>query len=114
MPTWQSFAQMIPAGLNFMATGCPYWTVDIGAFFTKNGPQWFLKGDYDKGVADMAYRELYTRMFQYGAFLPVFRSHGSDTPREVWRFGKPGEPFYDSLIKVIHLRYRNTSIISIL
>ncbi len=29
------FARMIPAGLNFMATGCPYWTVDIGAFFTK-------------------------------------------------------------------------------
>ena len=30
--TWQSFAQMIPAGLNFMATGCPYWTVDIRNF----------------------------------------------------------------------------------
>ena len=54
----------------------------------------------------MGYRELYTRMFQYGAFLPVFRSHGTDTPREVWRFGKPGEPFYDSLIQMIHLRYR--------
>lgn len=33
--SWNSFARMIPAGLNFMATGCPYWTVDIGAFFTK-------------------------------------------------------------------------------
>lgn len=104
--TWKSFAQMIPAGLNFMATGCPYWTIDIGTFFTKNGPQWFWKGGYDKGVADMGYRELYIRMFQYGAFLPVFRSHGSDTPREVWRFGKPGDPFYDSLMRMIHLRYR--------
>ena len=104
--SWNSFARMIPAGLNFMATGCPYWTVDIGAFFTKKGGQWFRKGDYNKGVADMGYRELYTRMFQYGAFLPVFRSHGTDTPREVWRFGKPGEPFYDSLIQMIHLRYR--------
>lgn len=35
--SWNSFARMIPAGLNFMATGCPYWTVDIGAFFTKKG-----------------------------------------------------------------------------
>ncbi len=104
--SWKSFSQMIPAGLNFMATGCPYWSVDIGAFFTKRGGQWFWKGDYNKGVADMGYRELYTRMFQYGAFLPVFRSHGTDTPREVWRFGKPGEPFYDSLIQMIHLRYR--------
>jgi alpha-D-xyloside xylohydrolase len=73
--TWKSFAQMIPAGLNFMATGCPYWSIDIGAFFVKKGPQWFWKGDYDKGVDDMGYRELYTRMFQFGAFLPVFRSH---------------------------------------
>ncbi|MDR0982754.1 MAG: DUF5110 domain-containing protein [Culturomica sp.] len=104
--SWQSFAQMIPAGLNFMATGCPYWTIDIGAFFTRKGPQWFWKGDYNKGVADMGYRELYTRMFQYGAFLPMFRSHGSDTPREVWRFGKPGDPFYDSLIEMINMRYR--------
>ena len=104
--SWKSFSQMIPAGLNFMATGCPYWSVDIGAFFTKRGGQWFWKGDYNKGVADMGYRELYTRMFQYGAFLPVFRSHGTDTPREVWRFGKPSEPFYDSLIQMIHLRYR--------
>lgn len=30
--SWKSFSQMIPAGLNFMATGCPYWSVDIGAF----------------------------------------------------------------------------------
>lgn len=104
--TWKSFAQMIPAGLNFMATGCPYWSIDIGAFFVKKGPQWFWKGDYDKGVDDMGYRELYTRMFQFGAFLPVFRSHGTDTPREVWRFGKPGDPFYDSLISMLHLRYR--------
>lgn len=104
--TWNSFAQMIPAGLNFMATGCPYWAIDIGAFFTKNGPQWFWKGDYDKGVADKGYHELYVRMFQYGTFLPMLRSHGTDTPREVWRFGEAGDPFYDSLIQMIHLRYR--------
>ena len=104
--SWNCFANMIPAGLNFMATGCPYWTIDIGAFFVKKGYQWFWAGDYDKGVEDLGYRELYTRMFQFGAFLPVFRSHGTDTPREVWRFGKPGEPFYDSLIKFINLRYR--------
>ena len=29
--SWKSFAQMIPAGLNFMATGCPYWSIDVGA-----------------------------------------------------------------------------------
>ena len=55
---------------------------------------------------DYGYRELYVRWFEYGAFLPMFRSHGTDTPREVWNFGKKGEPFYDALVKTIELRYR--------
>ncbi len=104
--SWPSFAQQIPAGLNFMATGCAYWTLDIGAFFVRRGGQWFWRGDYNQGHNDLGYRELYTRMFQFGAFLPLFRSHGTDTPREIWRFGEPGEPFYDTLLKTIHLRYR--------
>lgn len=90
-----------------MATGCPYWTVDIGAFFVKNnGWQWFWAGDYNSGVSDMGYRELYTRMFQYATFLPIQRSHGTDTPREIWNFGKPGEMFYDAILDMLHLRYR--------
>ena len=105
--SWKTFAQMIPAGLNFMATGCPYWTIDVGAFFV--GPdrwnRWFYKGEYPKGCNDPAYRELYTRMFQYATFLPMLRSHGTDTPREVWRFGNPGEPFYESIVNHIKLRY---------
>ncbi|MDL2245253.1 glycoside hydrolase family 31 protein [Parabacteroides sp. OttesenSCG-928-J18] len=104
--SWSSFAQQIPSGLNFMATGCPYWTVDIGAFFTKKTRQWFWCGDFNQGVNDLGYREFYTRMFQYATFLPIFRSHGTDTPREIWNFGKPGEPFYDSILKMIHLRYQ--------
>lgn len=105
--SWKTFAQMIPAGLNFMATGCPYWTIDVGAFFV--GPdrwnRWFYKGEYPDGCNDPAYRELYTRMFQYATFLPMLRSHGTDTPREVWRFGNPGEPFYESIVNHIRLRY---------
>ena len=70
-----------------MATGCLIWTVDIGSFFTRKGREWFRAGDFDAGVDDMGYREYYVRMLQYGAFLPLFRSHGTDTPREIWRFG---------------------------
>ena len=43
--SWKSFAQQIPQGLNFMATGCPYWTVDIGSFFARGGREWFRAGD---------------------------------------------------------------------
>lgn len=105
--TWETLRRQIAEGLNFCATGLPYWTVDIGAFFVKNDPAlWFWKGDFDAGVDDLGYRELYVRWFQYAAFLPMFRAHGTDTPRELWRFGQPGEVFYDSLIKFLRLRYR--------
>ena len=103
--SWKSFAQQIPQGLNFMATGCPYWTVDIGSFFVRKGREWFRAGDFDKGVDDLGYREYYTRMFQFGTFLPLCRSHGTDTPREIWRFGNPGGLFYESILKMIRLRY---------
>ena len=98
---------MIPAGLNFMATGCPYWTIDVGAFFVDSDKwnRWFYKGEFPKGCNDPAYRELYTRMFQFATFLPMLRSHGTDTPREVWRFGNPGGPFYESIVNHIRLRY---------
>jgi alpha-D-xyloside xylohydrolase len=105
--TWDTLRRQIADGLNFCATGLPYWTTDIGAFFVKNDPNlWFWNGDFDLGIEDMGYRELYVRWFQYAAFLPMFRAHGTDTPREIWRFGEPGEPFYDALVKSLQLRYR--------
>ena len=85
----------------------PYWTTDIGAFFVARKPAlWFWSGDYDDGVADLGYRELYLRWFQYAAWLPMLRSHGTDTPRELWRFGEPGDAIYDGLVEALRLRYR--------
>ncbi len=39
-------------------------------------------------------------------FLPMFRSHGTDAAREIWRFGDAGTPFYDTIAKYIRLRYQ--------
>lgn len=103
---WKTLRNQIADGLNMSVTGIPYWTLDIGAFFVANKEQWFWDGDYEDGCDDLGYRELYVRWLQYGAFLPMFRSHGTDTPREVWRFGEPGTIFYDTLVKYIKLRYR--------
>lgn len=103
--TWDELRRQIPIGLNFMATGTPYWTFDIGGFFTATRPgQWFWRGDYDAGADDPAYRELYVRWLQVGAFMPVMRSHGTDTPREPWFFGEPGTPHYDAIVEGIRLR----------
>ena len=105
--SWETLRRQIPTGLNFCVTGLPYWNLDIGAFFVRKKPElWFWCGDYDQGVEDLGYRELYVRWFQYGAFLPMFRAHGTDTPREIWRFGNPGELVYEVLVKYLRLRYR--------
>jgi len=115
---WGELKKEIAKGLNMCMSGIPYWTVDIGAFFiggtacwrkwsgNKDAkPVWFWNGDYDGCVGSPAYRELYTRWLQFGVFLPLFRSHGTDKPREIWNFGKPGEMFYDAIEKFINLRY---------
>lgn len=103
--SWDTLQNQIVAGLHLCATGLPYWTLDIGAFFVKRGEPWFWEGNYPEGNADLGYRELYTRWFQYAVFLPVFRAHGTDVRREVWQFGEAGEPFYDALCDSVQLRY---------
>lgn len=104
--SWETLKRQIAAGLHFCVSGLPYWTLDIGAFFVKKGAPWYWDGDYEDGTKDQGYRELYVRWFQYGAFLPVFRSHGTDCPREPWNFGTKGEPFYEAICSAIRLRYR--------
>lgn len=111
--SWSTFRKQIAAGLNFSASGLPYWTTDIGAFFVRRGDLWYWKGDYDKGNKDAGYRELMTRWYQWGAFLPVFRGHGTDFRRELWLYGgessegaEDGNLFYDAMLSVNQLRYR--------
>ena len=117
--TWDVYKNQIAEGLNMCASGIPFWTLDIGAFFvgsnlawrkwsnTKEGDApWFWQGLFEDGGEDFGYRELYTRWLQFGTFLPIMRSHGTDTPREPWNFGKPGSVYYDTIVKYIKLRYR--------
>ncbi|PSU33528.1 TIM-barrel domain-containing protein [Photobacterium lutimaris] len=99
--SWQVLREQIPAGLNYCASGLPYWATDIGGFFTSG-----FGANFPDGCKDNAYRELYVRWFQYGAFCPIFRSHGTGTPREVWQFGEPGDWAYDTIEQYLNLRYR--------
>jgi len=83
--------RQIPAGLNFALSGVPYWTTDIGGFTSGN-------------PADPAYRELFVRWFQYGAFCPIFRVHGtrSNDQNELWSYGPEAQAI---LTKFDRLRY---------
>nr|MBR4281532.1 DUF5110 domain-containing protein [Clostridia bacterium] len=103
---WETLRRHVPEGLNFCAAGEAYWSTDIGAFFPNgNWDPWFYEGDYDTGMDDLGYRELFVRWGQYAAFLPMMRAHGTGTPREIWRLGEPSTPFHDAYEKAIRLRY---------
>ena len=91
--TWESFRNQIPAGLNFSLCGIPHWNSDIGGFFA------------DSASKNPLYQELYVRWLQFGTFNPMMRSHGTDVYREIYKFGKKGEPVYDAIEKMIGLRY---------
>lgn len=104
--SWETLRRQIAAGLHFCASGLPYWTVDIGGFFVKNGDYWYWKGEYPDTAADLGYRELFVRWYQWAAFLPVFRGHGTDCQRELWQFANKEQPFYDALLAANALRYR--------
>ena len=95
--TWDVFAKQVAAGINFGLSGLPYWTTDIGGFFAN---------EYPRGGEDPAYQELFTRWYQWGAFCPLFRVHGTTVPREIWRFGEPGSWAYDTQLRFNRLRYR--------
>jgi alpha-D-xyloside xylohydrolase len=89
---FESFKRQIPAGLNFELSGIPYWTTDIGGF---------ILGHPD----EPRYRELFVRWFQYGAFCPIFRVHGTRSPdhNELWSYGSDAESILTSFDR---LRYR--------
>ena len=100
--SWDMLRKQVPAGLSFSLTGNPNFNSDIGGFFC---------GSYNTRGPGSAprnpqYQELYVRWMQYGLFCPVFRSHGADAPREIWQFGKKGEPVYDAIEETIRLRYQ--------
>jgi len=102
-PTWDVFRRQIPAGLNFCASGFAWWSSDIGGWQALAGAdaegtdmQTFLARHPD-------YPELYVRWFQFGAFCPTFRAHGTRPENEVWSFGVEAERV---LVRYLRLRYR--------
>ncbi len=90
MGTWDVLRRQIPAALNFSLSGIPYWSADIGGFFG---------GD----PKDAAYAELFTRWYQFGAFNPMFRVHGTGAGKELWAFDAPTQKI---LLDYDRLRYR--------
>ncbi|MBC9914549.1 DUF5110 domain-containing protein [Chitinophaga varians] len=98
--TWRDMQTQITAGINFSLSGLPYWTMDIGGFVV---PAKFEKPDAENLEE---WRELCTRWTQFGAFVPLFRSHGQFPYREIFNTAPEDHPAYESFLYYDKLRYR--------
>jgi alpha-glucosidase/alpha-D-xyloside xylohydrolase len=110
--TWDMLKRSIPAGLNFTATGLPYWDTDIAGFFSPVIPADYhaahkplIDGSDVRGTIGRYedYPELFVRWFEWGVFQPVMRAHGERNHNEIWSYGKQAEPI---LAKYLKLRYQ--------
>lgn len=97
---WDDLADQVSAGVNLSMSGIPNWTQDIGGFSTEARFQ-----SPDAAALD-EWRELNLRWFQFGAFSPIFRSHGEAPFREVWNLAPEGSEVYAALEWASRLRYR--------
>ncbi len=100
---WETLKKQIAIGLDFCASGMPYWTQDIGGFFVKRGKAWYWNGDFEAGWDDPEYQELFVRWYEYAAFLPVFRGHGTDIRRELTNLNGAE---YEAVLRYNQARYR--------
>jgi alpha-D-xyloside xylohydrolase len=106
---WDTLKRQVSTGINFTASGMPYWSTDIGGWqylpetHVPAHPPLLDPSDARGNIGHYDdYPELYTRWFEYGAFQPTFRSHGSRPENEVWSYGKQAEPILE---KYLRLRY---------
>jgi alpha-D-xyloside xylohydrolase len=97
---WDDYRDQISAGLNLSLAGVPNWTHDIGGFSLENR----YSQEDPEHVPE--WRELYTRWFQFGAFTPLFRSHGEYPQRETPIIAKDDPAMMESLTFYHRLRYR--------
>lgn len=99
---WEDMEAQIPAGINFSMSGLPYWTMDIGGFSVQKRFE-----NAKEGSEDMEeWRELNTRWYQFGAFVPLFRVHGQFPYREIYNLAPEKHPAYQSMLYYNKLRYR--------
>ena len=106
---WEDMKAQISAGLNFVLSGIPYWTMDIGGFCVERRYESAQRLYDQTGIENedlKEWRELNSRWHQFGAFVPLFRSHGQFPYREMFNIAPDDHPAYESMFYYNMLRYR--------
>ena len=101
--SWDSFRKQVPICLNYTLTANPMVNTDLGGFFAN---AYNRRSQDNSATHNPLYQELYVRWMQFGVFCPMMRSHGTEVYRELYHYGKPGEPVYDALLGAVKLRYQ--------
>jgi alpha-glucosidase/alpha-D-xyloside xylohydrolase len=95
---WLTLKNQVPIGINSGLSGIPYWGTDIGGFV----PTAEFTG------------ELYVRWFQFGAFCPLFRSHGRVWTLRLpwgWNQGAPtGDVANETRFTIPEAEYHNPAV----
>ncbi len=91
--SWDTLRRQVTAGLDYAASGMPYWTTDTGGFFRPGRTQY----------TDPTYRERFIRWLEFSTFSPLMRVHGYQTNTEPWNYGPE---MVDEERKLIDLRYQ--------
>jgi len=99
---WEDMKAQISAGINFSISGIPYWTMDNGGFCVEKRYERAREGSANRDE----WRELNVRWHQFGAFVPLFRTHGQFPYRELWNIAPETHPAYKSMLYYTQLRYR--------
>ena len=99
---WEDMKAQISAGMNFALSGIPYWTQDVGGFSVQKKFEKATEGS----EAMEEWRELNARWHQWGAFTPLYRSHGQYPFREIYHLAPETHPAYQSIRYYNRLRYR--------
>ena len=106
---WEDMRAQMTAGLNYSMSGMPFWGMDQGGFCVENRYVEAQKLFNESGVENedlKEWRELQARWNQFGAFIPLFRSHGQWPTREIWNIAPDNHPTYKSFVYYDQLRYR--------
>src|SRR3546814_10075976 len=88
-------------------SGIPNWTHDIGGFAVEQ------RHTDQRPEAQAEWREPNLRWFQFGAFSPLFRSHGDFPHRQIYAVAAGGDAMrtaahtsaLQSLMRIPHARF---------